>query len=249
MTAALRLETDTPPSNNPPWVCAWDETTRPLPRRLIRLPRHGRSRRNFFGLQAPPYWSSGPLDAPFDFCGHIRRLCADIVARIPELSHIDVNRLLVAVTQARNARKHGLQARVTPLRFRDGQLIRQRRGVPYQVQRFIVDRREILYLITFCLPRFLDQDFDDKLITLFHELYHISPAFNGDLRRHPGRCHMHSRSKRAYDEQMAQLARAYLAERPDPQLYSFLRLNFAQLDYRHGGVVGIVVPRPKLVPI
>ncbi len=52
----------------------------------------------------------------------------------------------------------------------------------------------MLYLVTFCLPRFLDQDFDDKFITLFHELYHISPRFEGDLRRHEGRCALHSHS-------------------------------------------------------
>ena len=30
---------------------------------------------------------------------------------------------------------------------------------------------------------FLDQTFEEKLVTVFHELYHISPAFDGDLRR------------------------------------------------------------------
>jgi hypothetical protein len=74
------------------------------------------------------------------------------------------------------------------------------------VQRYFVDEREILYLVTFCLPRFLDQDFDDKFITLFHEMYHIGPAFDGDLRRHPGRCAMHTSSKNSYDKHMAHLA-------------------------------------------
>jgi predicted metallopeptidase len=165
------------------------------------------------------------------------------------LAHIDVSRLLFAVTQARSARPHGLQARVTPLRFRHGQLTRRRQGICYQVQRYIVDDTEMLYLITFCLPRFLDQSFDDKFITLFHELFHISPAFEGDLRRHDGRCTLHTRSQREYDAYMAQLARAYLATGPDASLHAFLRLNFAQLAYRHGSVVGVVVPRPRLLPI
>ena len=87
----------------------------------------------------------------------------------------------------------------------------------------------MLYLVTFCLPRFLDQDFDDKFITLFHELYHISPAFDGDLRRHAGRCDLHSNSKRLYDAHMADLARSYLSNGADHGLHDFLRLNFAQL--------------------
>jgi hypothetical protein len=201
------------------------------------------------GQEPPPWLDTGPAGQPFDFCGHVRRLCADIVARCDGLNHVDVSRLLFAATQARSGRPHGLQARLTPLRFRDGRLTRQRHGVSYQVQRYFVGGREMLYLMTFCLPRFLDQDFDDKFVTLFHELYHISPAFDGDLRRHDGRCAVHTRSKRAYDEEMAHLARAYLADGADPRLHAFLRLDFAQLQRRHGSVVGVVVPKPKVIPI
>jgi hypothetical protein len=163
--------------------------------------------------------------------------------------HLDMTRVLFAVTQARNAHAHGLQARVTPLRFPRGRLTRQRRGVTYQVQRYWVGGREQLYLVTFCLPRFLDLDFDEKFITLFHELYHISPAFDGDLRRHDGRYAIHSHSQRRYDQHMTDLARAYLSAGADPSLYAFLRLSFAQLHHRHGGVVGVVVPRPKIIPL
>src|SRR5205807_4552917 len=140
-------------------------------------------------------------------------------------------RLLFGATQARNGHMHGLQARVTPLRFRDGKLTRRRRGTNYQVQRYWVDQREVLYLVTFCLPRFLDQDFDEKFVTLFHELYHVSPEFDGDLRRHPGRCAMHTRSKSAYDKHMAHLARVYLSSGADPTLHGFLRQNFTQLQH------------------
>jgi hypothetical protein len=157
--------------------------------------------------------------------------------------------MLFGVTQARNSRMHGLQARVTPLRFPRGELTRQRRGVTFQVQRYFLGATEFLYLVTFCLPRFLNQDFDDKFVTLFHELYHISPAFDGDLRRHEGRYAVHSHSQRCYDARMATLAREYLAARPDPALHAFLRLSFTQLVHRHGSVVGIAVPRPKMVPI
>jgi hypothetical protein len=107
----------------------------------------------------------------------------------------------------------------------------------------------MLYLVTFCLPRFLDQEFDGKFVTLFHELYHICPEFDGDLRRHSGRCQMHSHSKRDYDKHMAHLAREYLSGGADPNLHAFLRLNFAQLAHRHRRVEAVIVPRPKLLPI
>ncbi len=230
-----------------PLVLRWRHPDRPLPMRLLRVPPH--SRRRSVGLEAPGSPLTGPLDRPFDFCGHVRRLCTDVVRHCAELRHIDVSRLLFGVTQARTGRALGLQARVTPLRFHHGHLTRNREGVHYQVQRYFVDDCEMLYLVTFCLPRFLDQNFDDKFVTLFHELYHISPAFDGDLRRHAGRCDVHSHSKRLYDAHMADLARAYLSNGAEQPLHAFLRLDFAQLQYRHRGVVGVMVPRPRLLPV
>lgn len=246
MSSALCLHEEASLSQ-PPFVCCWSDGARPLPLRAIYAP--GRSRAHPLSNAAPRWLPSGPIDRPFDFCVHVQRLCADIVQHCEALRHIDVGRLLFAVTQARSGRTHGLQARVTPLRFHEGRLRRRRRGVSYQVQRYFVGDREMLYVMTFCLPRFLDQEFDDKFITLFHELYHIAPAFDGDLRRHQGRYAIHSHSKRGYDQYMADLARSYLANGADPELHTFLRLNFAQLQHRHGHVVGVVVPRPKLIPI
>ncbi len=230
-----------------PLTLRWQHPDKPLPRRAVLQP--ARSPLRTVGLSAPPWLTSGPDDQPFDFCIAVRRLCADIARRCPELGHIDIPRVLIGMTQARGGQRHGLQARVTPLRFRDGRLIRRHDDISYRVQRYFVDGREMLYLLTFCLPRFLDQEFDDKFITLFHELFHISPAFEGDLRRMGGRCALHSRSKREYDNRMAALARAYLSGGADPALHSFLRMDFAQLKHRHGSVEGVIVPRPRLLPI
>lgn len=229
----------------PPLIMRWQEPHDPLPVRPIQARQ-----------RTAPTWSaqaaqadSGPRNQPFDFCVGIQRLVMDIAIRCPDFRHLQAPRILVTVTQARGNHEHGLQARVTPLRFKNGALIRKRRGVPFHIQRFFLGEHEYLYLMTFCLPRFLDQDFDQKFITIFHELYHISPAFDGDLRRHEGRYAFHSHSKRAYDERMVEYARDYLAGRPDPSVHAFLRLDFAQLQERHGAVTGIVVPRPKMIPI
>jgi hypothetical protein len=231
-----------------PLMLRWSAANNPLTVRTVRMP--AKARRPAAGLDAPMWLATGAVEQPFDFSGRVRALCADIVRHCPELKHIDVSRLLFGMTQARSGRRHGLQARVTPMRFRHGQLTRRRRdGGYYQVQRYFVESREMLYLVTFCLPRFLDQDFDDKFVTLFHELYHIGPNFDGDLRRHEGRCALHTHSKRLYDAHMAQLARAYLSNGANRTLHEFLRLNFAQLQHRHGSIVGVVVPRPRLIPI
>ena len=230
-----------------PLFWQWREPRDPMPRRRIKTSRS--PGRELTLRDAPPWITSGSANEPFDFCRQVERLMMSIVDRCPDLAHVRVNQILVSVLQARNDGRHGLQARVTPLRFPGGQLARTRRGIPYQVQRYFLNDREFLYLMTFCLPRFLNQDFDDKLITIFHELYHISPRCNGDLRRHEGRYQLHTHSQRHYDRHMAQLARAYLASKPDPALHDFLRLNFAQLEQRHGQVIGVVVPRAKIVPL
>jgi hypothetical protein len=226
-----------------PLVLRWEA----LPLYAVRAP--SRARGPSGGFAGTPWLGMGEAGQPLDFSASIAELTMDIARRTPELRHIDVRRVLITFTQARHRGRHGLQARVTPLRFPKGHLLRTRRGVSYQVQRYFLGEHEFLYLLTFCLPRFLDQDFEDKLVTLFHELFHISPEFDGDLRRHEGRYHLHSSSKKAYDREMADYARAYLQTRPDPRLLAFLRLNFTQLRERHGQVLACMVPRPKLVPV
>ncbi len=224
----------------------WRTQENPLPARAIRCPR---ARAGALPATGQPWHDTGPATEPFDFSRHMTRLLADVVARTPEFTGIDPARILVTATQARAGRRHGLQARVTPLRFANGHLVRPRRGVTYQVQRYFLDDHEFYYLMTFCLPRYLDQDFDDKMITLFHELHHVHPECNGDLRRLGGRCQYHSSSKKRYDRHMAHLARTYLSTRPPPPLHAFLRLNFLQLRERHRSVTAIFVPRPKLIPV
>ena len=136
------------------------------------------------------------------------------------------------------------------MRFEGGELSARRNGQRYTVQRlYASDGREMLYILSFYLPRFLDETFEEKLITVFHELWHISPRFDGDIRRHPGRCHVHTQSQREYDSQMGKLAEAWLARRPDEGLYRFLQDNFDALHRRHGGICGMKVPHPKLIRV
>jgi hypothetical protein len=203
-----------------------------LPRRLILPPSASPSR-----------------STAFDFTTHIRRVCVDAIAHCPEFAHIDPSAVLFTAIPARNRSRYGLQARVTPMRFRDGATVRRFRRTDYRVQRYFVDGRELLYLVSFSLPRFLDLPFVEKLVTVFHELYHIGPRFDGDLRRHAGRCEVHTGSKQAYDAEMAKLVRRYLAGRPDADGIEFLHLRAADLRRDYAGVAGIVVPRPKMIPI
>lgn len=198
--------------------------------------------------------SSGPEAANaqegFDLTAAIRALCADIVGRLPELSHIDLSRVAFTFRQTRKASRWGVQATLTPLRFEGGHLHSVRRGRRYSVQR-VLDAQglEMLYVLCVYLPRFMDHSWREKLVTLVHELWHISPEFNGDLRRHAGRCYAHSHSQREYDASMSVLVDRWLAENPDPQIYRFLELDFRQLLRQRGPIYGVRLPQPKLIPL
>ncbi len=184
----------------------------------------------------------------FDFTLHMRRLCADLTRRLDELAHIDIDRVAIRFCQARKAVRHGIHASLTPLRFERGELFLRQRGRIMTVERlYDVTGREMLYLLSFYLPRFLERPFEDKLTTVVHELWHIGPAFDGDLRRHPGRCYAHSHSQKQYDALMRELSLKWLSLAPPPETHDFLRFNFAELERTRGPIFGQKIPTPKLL--
>ena len=186
----------------------------------------------------------------FNFTARMRLICEDMVGRLDELSHIDLSRVAVAFTQARNRSQYGMYASLTPLRFKEGNSVTIRKGRRYTVQRVLDESgREMLYILTFYLPRFLDLSFREKLITVVHELWHISPRFDGDIRRHPGRCFAHSHSQEEYDREMGVLIDRWLGLGPPPELFDFLQHNFDCLTASHPRIVGTRISRPKLVPL
>ncbi|MBX3442241.1 MAG: hypothetical protein KF774_07520 [Planctomyces sp.] len=191
-----------------------------------------------------------PIDpGPFDFTTSMRRLCVDITAALPEYAHIDMSQVAVCFAQTRRKHLHGLQAKLTPLRFQNGARTTIRSGRQWAVQQLHLEGREMLYILTFYLPRFLDQSFKEKFVTILHELYHISPRFDGDIRRLEGRYHVHSHSQKEYDREMETHAQRYLANQPVRDMYEFLRHDFRTLHDMFGGVVGLQAPIPKLVPL
>ncbi|MCS6978078.1 MAG: putative metallopeptidase [Gemmatales bacterium] len=220
-----------------------------LPINEIRLPPGRRRTSVLSPLDPVLHQYPGRPGEPLHLSQNLRALIADIATRCPVFDHLDPRRILVGCNQTRNGSRPGVMARIAGLRQRGGRLVSTHHGRPYIVQRYWLDDTEILYVLIFYLPRFQDQTFDEKMVTLFHELYHISPDFDGDLRRCPETDRFHVGGKQKYDGLMAKLAREYLQTKPDPALYAFLRLNFAQLQQWHGQVIGYAIPLPKLIPL
>lgn len=186
--------------------------------------------------------------AIFDFSGAMRQLCRDIVVRLPEMSHIDVDRVAFNLIRTRKGVAHGIQASLTPLRFEGGAVEKTVRGAAWRLSPVCdFSGKEYLYLLSFYLPRFQNTSFEEKLSTVFHELWHISPEFNGDLRRHNGACYAHGPSRKQYDALMDRLGQHWLALGPPCHVYEFLTLSFADLVAEHGPVVGQHWPAPKMV--
>ena len=186
----------------------------------------------------------------FDFTLHIHRLCEDMVARVETLQHIDMERVAISFSQTRSAVKTGIYASLTPLRFADGAAHSVRRGRKWAIQKVIdPNGRSMLYLLNFYLPRFLDLAFREKLDTVIHELWHVGPRFNGDLRRLGDRKYAHGASVKKYDAHVKKLVNEWLALDPPEKLYAFLYENFRGLTAQHGKVFGTKIHAPKMVRI
>lgn len=184
----------------------------------------------------------------FDFTSAMHCLCADVVERHPALRHVDVSRVAFNVCQTRQATAHGMYASLTPLRFELGATSKTIRGTCWEVEPLCDGTGKLfLYMLSFYLPRFMNVSLEEKLSTIFHELWHIGPQFDGDVRRLPGRCYAHGPSQRQYDAAMDRMAQEWLAHNPPCHLYDFLLHDFASLKTEYGGVHGSHWPAPRLI--
>lgn len=180
----------------------------------------------------------------------MERLIADIICRVEEFSHIDPARILVCVSSTRSGGIHGTYAKIHPLRFEGGsettQVRRGRRTITCAMPTVTHQGREMLYVIYFLVPRFLNLPLMEKLITIFHELHHISPEFNGDIRRFPGRNYAHGGSTKKYNAHMAKLVESYLKNANSSRLIGFLEGDMATIRARHKAVVGRKMAAPRI---
>ena len=191
----------------------------------------------------------GRLSRSFDYTGAVAKVCEDVCFRVPELNHVDMDRVVVAFSQTRHNSPFGVFASTVPLRFENGETLKFSREKYWRIQRCVrSDGVEYLYILYFFVPRFIDLKFRDKLETIVHELYHISPKFNGDLRRFKGRCFAHGSSQKRYDMMVRSFVDKWLKRDPPPEIWDFLNMNYKELVAIFGGVHGTRIPMPKVIP-
>jgi hypothetical protein len=194
-------------------------------------------------------------------------LMRDVVTRVPTLSFIDINDVLVFGRFGRSeaegafATCHCLTMPASEPGYyfwrdrRTGEITRRSEWFVTKSPTVTLDSRDVKYLISFTLPRFCDQSLGRsrkerfyrratdawvaKLDTVIHELYHIDPAQNGirKIEREDGTCSHQIHSPQFFAD-VARMVSEYLETSPDPAVYEFLKYEFSALEALHGGVTG-----------
>lgn len=140
----------------------------------------------------------------------VRALLDHIVETMPEFGHIKPSRVLIVAGEARRASR----GTVKPLLFEPGQLAEgdNRRRPVVRVR-----GRKMLYCITLRPLFFRDSSTKQRIGTILHELFHISPSFDGTL----ARARRHSEAGRDFQKRLRPLVRRYLKQCPADLFASF----------------------------
>ena len=183
----------------------------------------------------------------FDLSEHIRRFAVDVSSSIDDFAHINHQAVIYGL-QASKPTRSGMYAKVIPLRFEKGKYVREYNGHFYRMPRVMYNGHEILYYIAVLLPRFLRLNADQKILTLLHELYHISPECNGDIRRICAGKPAHGASRREYDRRLTGYI-PLIKQKISPDRLTWLEQDDHGLRGRFGEITGVraKIPRPYLV--
>lgn len=189
-----------------------------------------------------------------NFNDRMAELIGEVLRHVPEFRHFDARRFRVSASFNRSRSRGGVLAYIVPLRYRDGLPVELRRHGSKMYHWAMMphehEGNQILYFMYFMLPRYLNLTLRQKIETVVHELYHVHPSFNGDLRRFRGRSRLHGDS-RAYDLKVRDLTDAFLGAQHDPTKYEFLRGTTDHLRRRYGEILAhhLAEPRPKLIKV
>ncbi|MFH0974762.1 MAG: putative metallopeptidase [Spirochaetota bacterium] len=123
----------------------------------------------------------------------------EITIRSESFSHIDAKKITVCLGSNRNNCRGAIYGKLVPLKFKDGSDKLQFRGRYYKIPEIMNEGIAQLYAVYFYLPKFFNLSAEEKLRVIFHELYHISPEFNGDIRRMGSVKKAHGSSRKKFD--------------------------------------------------
>jgi hypothetical protein len=198
------------------------------------------------------YFQNGGVHCAFDYTRHLECLLRGWCRLYPQLGHIEMDRVVLAVARCRSKTTQGPCASITSLAC--GEKLEPAAGEGcggqlYGWPKVRKEGREALYLVKFYLPRFHNLSLDDKVSTILHELHHIHPKFNGQFRSFGGRNWAHGNSHGEL-ERMFECLKRDILKRIDPFCNVFLNCRFHALLKRFGDVYGdhVVLSPAEVAP-
>ena len=81
---------------------------------------------------------------------------------------------------------------------------------------------------------------------MIHELHHISPLFNGDIRRYSGKNYAHGNSRKGFDDLMNIYTHEYIESTSMPELREFLKYKYSELRRKYGAIYGDMIRIPNI---
>jgi predicted metallopeptidase len=179
-------------------------------------------------------------------------ILTDLIRQITTHSHfysyIDTSKVVVCLGSNKRNGRGAIYGKLVPLRFQNGSDILSFKGRNYTIPDIVNNGLSQLYVLYFYLPRFFNLSAEEKLKVIFHELYHISPEFNGDIRRMGSVKKAHGSSKKRFDlkfEKEVQLFYEYISKTP---YIDFLKMDSKSLHTNYRIYARrMTIPKPVIV--
>ena len=163
----------------------------------------------------------------------------DMIRTTEEFRNFNINRILVCCASNRKDGRGAIYGKLLPMRFKDGSAVVKHRDKYYMIPKLKVNNVEIFYIIYFYFPKFFNLSAKDKVKVMFHELYHINPDFNGDIRRMGKVKSAHGHSRKSFEEKYIDYAESFLKNIKDKHYCNFLEMHsedlkkyFSKIKYR-----------------
>jgi predicted metallopeptidase len=175
-------------------------------------------------------------------------LIEQITARSIHFSHIDVSKVVVCIGSNKKNARGAIYGKLVPLKFQNGSDILPFRGRYYTIPEIIKNGIPQLYAVYFYLPKFFNLSAEDKLKVIFHELYHISQEFNGDIRRMGNVKKAHGSSKKRFDLNFKKEAKLFYEYIKGTPYMDFLKMDSKSLHNNYRVYARrMKIPKPVLM--